>query len=471
MNREPVELWQTLIQHHLDGIASDEEVERLSEKLESCSETRSLYLKLQQIHAILLSGELEEPFSNGSEDRVLRLVSNLEQSSQILRKRQFRLAASSIVATVLILLGIWGVWNNRPKTILEITSIQGAVQWTGDGGKVIEELAAGQVLTGGTIAARSIDSFAELRFRDGSLLSMTQGSVLTISDDGQKKLYLRAGVLSADVKRQMPDWPMVIVTPAARLEILGTRLDVMANPDRSKVSVREGLVRATRLSDGKSVNIASGNSAIASTDSQTEFLSRRSDQTVHAWKASLERDHKPGEGEFVSALRVLRYDIRDALQSGQITRNQIREVYGDRLAEVADEDGTLRTQPKQVPGSPFGNVIQIATLYVNRDKPNPVVLKERSVFRVQGNVATVTQLSIGVGAFGTTRASAGRFIASREVAGNFDVEIPVSQMRLLRGRGSDLTAIGMEVFACFCLTSDRNAQLEISAVELIPENQ
>jgi hypothetical protein len=467
MNRDNSEQWPELIQLHLDGIASDQEVKKLSEKLESCSETRSLYLKLQQIHAILIDGEFEEPLTNDSEHRVLELISNLEQSNRILRKRRFVFTLGSIAAAVLVMLGSWSLWSSQDETIVEITSIQGAVQWTGDGGNVIEELKEGQALTGGTIETRSIDSVVELRFRDGSTVSISGGSVLTISDDGQKKLYLRSGVLSADVERQHAR-PMIVVTPAARLEILGTRFDVMANPERSKVSVRQGLVRAVRLSDGRSVKVAGGHSAIASTDVQREFLSRRSDQAVHAWKANLEQDRKQGEGEFVSAMVALRIEIREALQSGKVTREQIPEVYGDRLAGIVETDGVLKAQPKQVARSQFGNVIQIATLYVNRDKPHPVVLNDQSVFRVQGKVAAATEIHIGIGAFGTTRASAGRFITSRNVTGEFDLEIPVNQFRPFRGRGGDLSVIGMEVFAWFCLTSDANAELEISAVELQP---
>ena len=470
MRPEPNEPWQTLIQHHLDGIASDEEIERLSEKLESCSETRMLYLKLQQIHEILLLGEHDETSPNSSEDRVIDLITNLERFNQVLRRKRTLLTISSIAATIFLLLGGWGIWSQRPEHILEITAIHGSVQWTGDGGKVIEVLTDGQVLTGGTLETRSLESYAELRFRDGSQLFLAQGTVLTISDDGQKKLYLRAGVLSADVKKQPAESPMVIVTSSARFEILGTRLDVMVNPDRSKISVREGLVRAIRLADGKSVDIVSGNSVIASTESNNDFSSRRSDQTVHVWKADLERDHKSGEGQFVSAMLSLRTEIRGALQNRQLSRGQISEVYGARLAEIAEKDGILRAEPKRVVGSPFGNVIQIATLYVNHDKPNPVVLQQGSMFRVRGEVETASELRFGVGAFGTTRASAGRFFASREVSGSFDVKIPVSQMQRLRGRGNGLTAIGMEIFTCFCFTSDQNAQLEISSVELVNDS-
>lgn len=473
MKRITSEKWQALIQRHLDGIASEDEVKELSAKLESCSETRSLYLKLQQIHAVLLNGEFDELSTDVSENRVLELISNLERSSHALRKRRLLFTLGSIVAAVLVILGTWALWTGRTESIVEITSIQGDVQWTGDGGNVIEELKEGQVLTGGTIETRSINSAVELRFRDGTNVSTSGGSVLTIADEGQKKLYLRLGILSADVKKQPAKRPMVVVTPTARLEILGTRFDVMANPERSKVSVRHGSVRAVRSSDGKSIDVAGGHSAIASSDVQHEFLSRRSDQAVHVWKANLDQDRKQGEGEFVSAMFALRMEIREALGAGKVTREQIRDVYGDRLAEATDADGVLKAQPKQIRQSKFGNVIQIATLYVNRDKPSPVVLTEQSVFRVRGNVAKVsesTEIHIGIGAFGTTRASAGRFLASRNVVGEFDVEIPVAHLRPFRSRGGELSPIGMEVFAWFCLTSDVNAELEISAVELKPDS-
>jgi len=44
----------------------------------------------------------------------------------------------------------------------------------------------------------------------------------------------------------------------------------------------------------------------------------------------------------------------------------------------------------------------------------------------------------------------------------------VSEFQPFQGRGGDVSPIGMEVFAWFCLTSDANAELEISAVELKP---
>jgi len=413
-----------------------------------------------------MDDEFSEPSKMDPEPRILKLISDLQQSNRILKRRRTLVTLASIAAAVFVVLGSWLAWNRQPERIVEITSIQGDVQWTGDGGNVIDALENGRLLTGGTIETRSVNSFVELRFRDSSTLSISGGAVLTLADDGQKKLYLRSGILSADVKKQQEQYPMVVVTPAARLEVLGTRFDVMANPAQSKISVRQGLVRAVRMSDGKSVNVAGGHSAIASTEVESDFLSRRADQAVHEWTANLEQDHKQGEGEFVSAMVALRFEIRDALQRGQVLRSQIPEVYGARLANISETQGVLKAQPKQIRHSQFGNVIQIATLHVNRDQTNPVVLSEQSVFRVQGKVVSPTEIHVGIGAFGTTRASAGRFLTSRNVNGIFDLEIPVEQFRPFRGRGDTTSAVGMEVFHWFCLTSDTNAELEISSVEL-----
>jgi hypothetical protein len=135
-----------LIQRYLDEIASDEEVQELSGPLGSCSETRSLYLKLPDTHAVLISGELNAPISNQAEIRVLELISNLEESKRILRQRRFLSTVGSIATALLVMLGSWSLCSSRSDRIVEITSIQGGVQCTGDSGNVIEQLQAGQVL-------------------------------------------------------------------------------------------------------------------------------------------------------------------------------------------------------------------------------------------------------------------------------------------------------------------------------------
>ena len=466
MNANQPAGWRDLIEKHLDGLASDQEVAELSDQLERCAETRALYLKLQQVHAFLILREYSIPSSSETslqDTARIPVVEHIDQESST----RWRQIAFAIVG--LFLLGMLisrSFLTVSDATIVEITSLQGDVQWTGNDGQVIEHLEAGQALTGGTLETRSLESSAEFLFKDGSTIATAGGSVLTFSDRGRKEIHLRSGVLSANVEKQPADQPMLVVTPAARLEILGTRFDVVANPEASKVSVRHGRVRATRLSDGKMVEISDGQSAIASSDTQTPFSSRNSNQFIHSWSANLERDCKQGEGRFISAMSALRTEIRLALKDGQITRDQIPEVYGTRLAELSDTEGVLRGQTKHIKSPEFGNLIQVVTLYIQRNQTDSVVLTDESVLRIRGCLSRPAEIHVGLGAFGTSRATAGRFLTTARANGAFDWSIPIRQFQPFRGRTSETSPVGMEVFSCFCFIADPTATLDISSVEI-----
>lgn len=91
---------------------------------------------------------------------------------------------------------------------------------------MIKYLHAEQSLTGSTIEAHRVNSLVELRFRNSSILSKSEGSVLTIADKGKKVLHLRSGVLSAEVEKQPTIRPMILTTSTARIEILGSQFDL-----------------------------------------------------------------------------------------------------------------------------------------------------------------------------------------------------------------------------------------------------
>jgi ferric-dicitrate binding protein FerR (iron transport regulator) len=459
--------YETLIHRYLDGIATNEEVAQLSQQLESDAEMRLSYLRLADIHASLaMTEEFDEPRSE-SETQVLEFVSQLEQSNPSSLRRPLPFALGT-AAVVMMMICAWTVWKTRPSSIATITAIEGVVEWIGDGGQVNKDLHVGRSLTRGTIEASSVDSFLELRFRDGSVLSTSEGAVLTIADQGQKSLHLRSGVLSAEVEKQPTNRPMILNTPAARFEILGTKFDVVASDERSKVSVKEGLVQAVRLTDGKSVKIGADHSTIIDLHAQSELVARRSDQSVTIWKADLEKDRKVGEGRFESPLHLLRREIRSALGQGALTSEQIPDVYGQRIRAAMDKEGVVKAQTKSIGRGRSGEAIQIVTLTIRSDEPNPVVLTDQSQFWVQGMVLKPTKIQIGFGAFGTARANAGRFMTSRNVENGFDLHIPIHEFRSRRERNGGNLAVGMEVFTWFCLTSDPEAELSISHVELTP---
>ena len=74
------------------------------------------------------------------------------------------------------------------------------------------DLQVGTVLGGGTLEALSADSWMSLEFRDGSAVTVSGPTTLTIAENGQKQLHLREGSLFAKVARQSNGRPMLIRT-------------------------------------------------------------------------------------------------------------------------------------------------------------------------------------------------------------------------------------------------------------------
>ena len=60
---------------------------------------------------------------------------------------------------------------------------------------------------------------------------------------------------------------------------------------------------------------------------------------------------------------------------------------------------------------------------------------------IQGKVREPAEVHFGFGAVGADRASAGRYLATQQVRGEFDVEIPVSEFQLRGERGETTSAV------------------------------
>jgi ferric-dicitrate binding protein FerR (iron transport regulator) len=73
---------------------------------------------------------------------------------------------------------------------------------------------------------------------------------------GAKSLLLEKGAVAVATSD-----PMVVRTANAETEVLGTRFSISCSKDSTRLEVREGKVRLTRLSDRKSVEVTAGHSA------------------------------------------------------------------------------------------------------------------------------------------------------------------------------------------------------------------
>ena len=154
----------------------------------------------------------------------------------------------------------------KSEPIAKVRGFSGSLIYTGDRGIVRKDLKEGDSLEGGTIEGMTPDAWFELEFSDESTVMISGNSMLTFSDDGQKKLRLKEGGLSANVNPQPKDKPMLVSTRTALFEVRGTRFRVDTEPTAATLRVSEGRVRATRLSDNLSVDVPAKHRVVASQD-------------------------------------------------------------------------------------------------------------------------------------------------------------------------------------------------------------
>lgn len=333
--------------------------------------------------------------------------------------------ALSAAAAIAIMSALWFFEGQRPATITNIATIgdmSGPALWTGDGGRVIKDLQAGTKLSGGTLEGTSPSSWVELRFNDGSTVTLSGDSMLTFSDLGHKELHLKRGGLSADVTPQST--PMLVHTRTAMLTVLGTRFDVETELAATTLNVSEGLVGIRRISDGKSVDVPANHRVVAAAD--VELNPARLPAPVHEWRSEM------GNGP--------------------------KRMYGKWLPEAGEHGGRLWAIPYVTEQD---KTIFTSSMSVSRSE-TPVVLKSNSEIRVQGRLKKDSHVFVGLTLRHPTGEFAGRFqihkSATEFAAGEeFEMALPLKDFQLdpsLKHVQSELPARpdGLVIDAIWCHT-------------------
>ena len=269
---------ENLIAAWLDGRISEAESETLQQELRESAEARATFNTCAQLDAVIR--ELADTESVGA---ILQTSgSSVSTPIPIPATTRYARALLAIAAGVVIALTATLYYQhvNKERNIVRIKGLNGTLTWIGDGGQIVQGsgspqsetrwsnvLSEGAELPGGTIEGMAPDSWFELEFLDGSTGMISGDSILTFSDQGQKELRLKQGLFSADVRPQPEGKPMLIHTPAAVLEVIGTQFDVEADPESTMLYVREGKVQVRRVRDGKTVAVPAGHRVVASADS------------------------------------------------------------------------------------------------------------------------------------------------------------------------------------------------------------
>ncbi|MCR9292433.1 MAG: FecR domain-containing protein [bacterium] len=456
MNRENSEHWHELIQRHLDGLASDDEVGELSEQLETCSETRSLYLKLQQIHAILLSGEFDDPPTDDVEDSGIN-PKRLQTTNRVL-------LTVAVVALIAVFSQAFLIRDSRNE-IITVTSVSGPIAWTGDGGRVTNELAVGEKLPGGTMELLAPDSFVEFAFEDQSTVSLAGLSAITISTEQsdtpskrQKELHLRHGRLSASVQKQPSGRPLLVHTPSAELTVLGTQFDVETVSDSTRLTVNQGRVRLKRLPDGKEVDVPAQQSVLASLEDQNGLSPRKRNSPVTDWQSDLREDVV--KGKWISRLWGVGAKLKMAVANGEMTKDAAIKAYKN-AAHFDDSTGSVWTVP-----SPVGALIVLSP---RRSMEQPVQLSANTRVLVRGQAYSQDAMQIGLSVGYPDGGFAGKYstlIPSSKLAGGVEFELEIPLSRFHNKKNPDRSPIGCELTDWWCVAEASAARFEITSVEL-----
>ena len=363
-----------LFERHLQGELSDVEKEHVAELLDSDAAARQQFVELAQWDT-----ELGETIREHAEPVYNK---DLLPSGKGTRERggenTFLLFPFATLATVTVLfillssflyLQIRTDFAPEEKVVLSqtasspiatITGLKGSLLWTGNQGEFVLDMHVGRELTGGTIEGLAPDSWFELQFQDGSIVTISGTSMLTFADVGQKKLRLKQGAFTADVVPQPVGKPMIIQTPSTVIEVVGTRFEVEALQAFTTVNVREGNVRLKHLVDGNSVNIPADYRVIAEAGGDLSPMPLPAAENY--WKSQLDVQ-AGGFGKWLPATKK-----RPASQ-------------------------------KALPFIPVNNpnvILSLLSIPVSGRSGPPVVLTPHATFRVRGRLHDSAQVHFGI---------------------------------------------------------------------------
>jgi len=247
----------------VDGTLTEAEEHRLAEILCTDASARRQYRQFMALHADLhwdyAAAAVSQPETN----------QRSKQGQQRTRNIGRTWAAAAMLAVVVTgaLLLTWN-WRqdmdpNRPA-IGRITPLAGDVQLE-YGGRIQIVSQEAELGAGASIHVVGLASLAELRLDDGTEISLAgETHVECHRQDRQTTVTLHKGHLSANVTQQAAERPLLIHTPSADMQVLGTRFAVSADDEASELGVRHGRVLLKRLTDGETVDVFTGQYAVVS---------------------------------------------------------------------------------------------------------------------------------------------------------------------------------------------------------------
>lgn len=259
------------------------------------------------------------------------------------------IAASAAAILMAVRLGLRTPRVGGPEARPEVVRVSGDVRLSGPSATA-------------PVPGRRLNPGAEVRTGPGGSFSLSfpDGTEVEIEGDSTffleaaapvKRLGLARGLLRARVAPQPRGCPMILETPQARAEVLGTRLTLNIFEGATGLAVEEGRVRLTRLEGRDAVVVAAGFRAVASPGRELKAVPIEAavsppDAAVPLAGSPIRWQplHEPGCGGWITSIRVSPHDSRRVLVGGDVLGIGLSEdrgetwqgTYGLRIWEIGD---------------------------------------------------------------------------------------------------------------------------------------
>ena len=356
----------------------------------------------------------------------------------------------------------------------EVIAFDGLVEWRDSVSRKEQKFDIGKKLGSGTIECLSANSWAEIKYFDGTSLVVSGFSELALSDNnGAKLIDLLRGDLSVDAKPQPEGKPMKVISPGARAEVLGTQFNVVAGVDSTRYIVNEGLVKVRRTYDGSVQEVPANHFVVARQGQREEFKSLPRINHEQEWKSEFPRDARRGELNKSTNITSINPALK-VLSEYSSTAQRILAPYN------------LRTKPciwrekGREPELHFS-----VNIGVSSTGDRPIVINDDAKILVKGSIDRTlfgvddsNSFLIGATTNHPTGGFAGKFLTKRSVNfspdsrnDKFELEIPIEDLwKIDKGSQSDRlipkSSIGLELSDVWFVTY-QNIGLEINSVEII----
>jgi ferric-dicitrate binding protein FerR (iron transport regulator) len=299
----PVDRFAMLVARYFDGDLDSAETAELNAYLRSDADRRREFADYGTQVA-----RLRELAAAASAGPVPRTGENTEPPTPARRRDRRRVAIFATVAAIAAMIVVAAIIVFIPRPVVQaphsppvVASVEpasGDVRIVAADGQV--RAASDEIRDGDTVRIEGSQSAAAISYSDGTRLALIGETAVTCSERGGKVVRLHHGTVAASVRQQPLDEPMVVETPTARVEVIGTEFTCQASADRTEVSVTRGRVRVVRMSDATAVEVADGQRVLAT--AQAALAVEPVQKRTETWDLNFESGLPVGlhRGRFIS---------------------------------------------------------------------------------------------------------------------------------------------------------------------------